>query len=96
MAGVNARHPDETAPANVIPRAVVLDVHGAHVPHLPVEEFGNVDELEGDVDCHSDVEYAIVELHVFVGEADDTDGPEHHAGSAVGEHFDVPAEDAWH
>mmetsp|Transcript_18118 Transcript_18118/g.27164 ORF Transcript_18118/g.27164 Transcript_18118/m.27164 type:complete len:201 (-) Transcript_18118:677-1279(-) len=96
VTGVHTRNPNKTSPANVIPRTIMLNVHGAHVAHLPIKEFGNVNELEGYIDGHANVEYAIVELHVFVGEADDTDGPEHHTGSAVGEHFDVKAEDAWH
>ena len=33
------RHPDEAAPADVVPGTVVHDVDGAQVPRLPPEEL---------------------------------------------------------
>ena len=43
--GVDGGHPDQAAPADVVAGAVVLDVHGAEVARLPVEELGYVHEL---------------------------------------------------
>lgn len=78
-----------------VPGTVVLDVHAAHVAHLPEEELGDVDELNGHGGGQARVEaVAAVDFDVLEAEADERDGPEHHTHAAVGEELDVPAEDA--
>ena len=89
VAGVDAGDPDQATPAEIVPGPVVLNVHGAHVPHLPVEELRDVDELEHDVDRHPRLHDAAVDLHVLVGVAEDPHRPVHHAEPAVGHLLDV-------
>jgi len=69
MRGVDGRYPNKTSPTNIISSPIMLNVHGAHVSHFPEEEFGNVNELEGDIDAHANLKNSIVEFHVFMGKA---------------------------
>ena len=46
LGGVHRGHPDQAAPANVVARAVVLNVHAAPVAGLPPEKLGDVNQLE--------------------------------------------------
>ena len=90
--GVHGRNPNETSPAQVIAGTVVLNVHRAHVSHFPVVEFRQVDELNGDVDCHTELEISSIQFLIFEGKAQDSHDPKHHPGAAVGKHFDIPSE----
>jgi len=90
---VDGRHPDQAAPADVVARAVVLDVHGAEVARLPVEELGDVDELEEHADEHGVREKTVL-LGLGLGVAEDAERPKHHPEAAVGEHFQVEAQHA--
>jgi hypothetical protein len=92
MGRVDRWDPNKTSPANVISGTIVLNVHTAHVSHFPVKEFGNVDKLERHIDGHAELQRVTVELHIFVRKAQNSHGPKHHAGTAVGKHFDVPSE----
>ena len=72
---------------------VNLNVHGAHVPHLPVEELGNVYQLQRNVEEHPECQRSPIDLHVLVREAHCSDAPEHHTPTAVCHEFHVPTED---
>jgi len=45
MGGIYAGYPNEATPTDIIAGTVMLNIHGAHVSHFPVEEFGNVNQL---------------------------------------------------
>jgi len=94
MGGVHAGNPHKTSPAEIVSRPIDLNVHGTHVPHLPMKEFGDVHQLQCHVDRHAELQRAIVHFHVLVREAEYAHRPEHHAGTAVGEHLHIPSEDA--
>ena len=91
---VDGGHPNQAAPADVVARAVVLDVHGAEVAGLPVEELGDVHELQRHRDEHGVGEEA-VDLVLRLRVAKDAERPVHHAEAAVGEHLHVEPEHAW-
>jgi hypothetical protein len=92
--GVHAGHVDEAAPADVIARAVVLDVHGAEVSGLPVVELEQVHALQEHGDQHGAADVPAKHLVLLVGVADDAHLPVHEAEAAVGKLLDVEAEDA--
>ncbi|GMF25085.1 unnamed protein product [Phytophthora fragariaefolia] len=90
---VDRGHPHETAPAEIVARAVVHDVDAAHVAGLPPKELGHVHELQRHAHGHGVAEEA-VELALLAGVREHAHGPEHEAAAAVGEELDVPAQHA--
>lgn len=91
--GVHGGHVHQTAPADVVARAVVLDVHRAEVAGLPVVELEQVHALQDDGDNHG-AGHVTEHLVLLEGVADDAHLPIHEAKAAVGELLHVEAEDA--
>ena len=90
VARIQRWHPDQTSPANVEARTVVLNVHGAHVTHFPPEELENIDDLQRSAHKHRVADGALLlVLGSRVREA--RKAPIHHAKAAIGEQLDVPA-----
>ena len=89
--GVDTRHPHQAAPANVVARSIVLNVHGAKVASLPPKELGNVNRLYKHRDDHGrrDKPLNVVLLHRVT---QDAKLPEHHPETTVGKLFYVEPE----
>jgi len=94
MASVDRGQEAQTAPADVVASAVMLNVHRCKVASFPEEELEAVAKLETHVDNHrvADVAKALV-LRVGIGDC--ADGPEDHSKTTVCELFNIPAKDAW-
>mmetsp|Transcript_60603 Transcript_60603/g.161742 ORF Transcript_60603/g.161742 Transcript_60603/m.161742 type:complete len:397 (+) Transcript_60603:843-2033(+) len=87
---VERRHEHQATVADVVSRAVVLDVHSVDVAHLPGEELENVHLLNknGDEESIGD----IAKLFVLVSSIrQEHDSPDQHSETAVCELLDVPA-----
>mmetsp|Transcript_23556 Transcript_23556/g.35342 ORF Transcript_23556/g.35342 Transcript_23556/m.35342 type:complete len:99 (+) Transcript_23556:667-963(+) len=91
VTSVHAGHPNKASPANIESGAVMLDIHGTHVAHLPVEEFKDVDQLQSHINKHAELKNTVVNLHVLVCKANSSHSPEHHSKAAVSKHFQVPS-----
>mmetsp|Transcript_29309 Transcript_29309/g.73630 ORF Transcript_29309/g.73630 Transcript_29309/m.73630 type:complete len:243 (-) Transcript_29309:888-1616(-) len=86
--GVHGRHPHQAAPADVVPRAVMHDVHGLPVARLPPEKLGDVHVHQQHRNGHGVGQEPglLVLLH---GVAQHQDAPPHHPDAAVGPGLDV-------
>ena len=82
---VDARNPHQATPADVESGAVDHDVDGTHVPRLPPEELGDVDELNGR--RYAGTIDEAVQFVVFDRERTDEQRPDGHAETAVRKHL---------
>lgn len=64
--GVQARHPHEAAPADVVTRTIQRDVQGVEVTCLPPEELGQVDRLREQRDFVKIKSAAVLPFSFFI------------------------------
>mmetsp|Transcript_13463 Transcript_13463/g.25897 ORF Transcript_13463/g.25897 Transcript_13463/m.25897 type:complete len:244 (-) Transcript_13463:608-1339(-) len=90
---VHARHPHQAAPAYVVSRTVMHDVHAAPVPRLPHEKLADIRQNHNQRRDHA-VRDMPVRLLLFRRKAQCQARPRHHSETAVGERLQVERAEA--
>lgn len=73
----------------------MLNIHTAHITHLPKEEFRDIHNLNGDRCSEPWTQSPMwIELHVFGAEAANRDGPKHHAHATIRKELHIPIKES--